>query len=165
LFPSRSIGAQRTLAALASLAVTLLGTLWVFVVPFPSDTILYALASSLAPLAALVMLGLTSRRATPAVALATLVVGVAAGVVISLGLNADPRARIHPLWAVTVSFAGTFLLGQLLALVFGESRRRGQMQGLVLGPVPIGALHHEEASVDLAIDLPESSEPTQRWKT
>jgi hypothetical protein len=165
LFPSRSAGAQRTLAALASLAVTLLGTLWVFVVPFPSDTILYVLASSLAPLAALVMLGLTSRRATPAVALATLVVGVAAGVVISLGLNADPRARIHPLWAVTVSFAGTFLLGQLLALVFGESRRRGQMHGLVLGPVPIGALHHEEAAVDLTIDVPESPEPTQRWKT
>jgi hypothetical protein len=163
-FPSRSAGAQTTLAALASLAVTLLGTLWVFVVPFPSEAILNVLASSLAPLTALVMLGLTSRRATSGVALAALIVGVAAGIVISLALSADPRARVHPLWAVTLSFAGTFLLGQLLALVFGESRRRGEMQGLVLGPVPLGALHQEEASPELAIEVPDSPESAERWK-
>jgi hypothetical protein len=160
LFPSRSVGAQRTLAAVASLSVTVLGTLWVFVVPFPAEAILYVLASSLAPLAALVMLGLTSRRATPAVAVSTLAVGVAAGVLISLGLNSDPRARIHPLWSVTSSVVGTFLMGHMLALVFGESRRRGQLQGLVLGPVPIGALRDEE---DAALKiLPEDSEPAER---
>jgi len=166
--PARSSAAERTLAAAASLLVTVLATLWVFLVPFLSDVMLYVLASSLAPVAALVLLGLTSRRATAAVAGATLICGISAGVVISLGLNADPRGRVHPMWSLTLSLAGTFVMGQVLALVFGQSRHRGQMQGLVLGPVPIGALHEEEPSVELSIDVPERPEPTessQRWKT
>jgi hypothetical protein len=52
--------------------------------------------------------------------------------------------RIHPMWSLTLSFAGTLALGHVIALVFGESRRRAQLQGLVLGPVPIGALHPED---------------------
>lgn len=165
LFPSRSEGAQRVLAALASLMVTLLSTLWVFLVPFPGDAFWYVLASSLAPLAALVMLGLTSRRATSGVALSTLVVAVGAGIAISLGLNSDPRARIHPLWSVTLSFTATLLIGHLLALVFGEARRRSQLQGLVLGPVSIGALREEEERAPaIEIDLPDPPQASERWQ-
>jgi hypothetical protein len=155
---THSVGVERTLAAAASLLVTVLAALWVFVVPFAADMILYVLASSLAPVTGLVLLGLTSRRATPAVAAATLICGVAGGVIVSLGLNSDPRGRIHPLWSLTLSLAGTFVMGQLLALVFGQSRRRGQMQGLVLGPVPIGALHEEESTVRILPD--EATEST-----
>jgi hypothetical protein len=146
LVQARTEGAERTLAVVASLLVTVLGTLWVFVVPFPADAMLYVLASSLAPVAALVLLGLTSRRATAAVAVATLVAGSACGIIVSLALSNDLRMRVHPLWSLTLSLGMTFLMGHLLALIFGQLRRRGQLQGLVLGPVPIGALHEEEAA-------------------
>lgn len=146
---ARSAGAERTLAAAASLLVTVLATLWVFVVAFPGEAILFVLASSLAPVTALVLLGLTSRRATPAIATATLIVGILGGMVISLALYADPRARVHPLWSLTLSLGGTFVMGQVLALIFGGSRLRAPLQGLVLGPAPIGALHHEETPVQI----------------
>ena len=167
LFPSRTAGAERILAALASLGVTLLAMLFVFLVPFPASTILYVLACSLTPVAALVMLGLTSRRATSGVALATLLVGVAAAVAVALLLNADTRARVHPMWTVTFTFAATAMVGHLLAMVFGESRRRGQLRGLVLGAIPIGALQAPETTPEINVsELPLDEPPleSERWK-
>jgi hypothetical protein len=160
-FPRRSASSERVLATLASLMVMVLATLFTFLVPFPAETALFALACSLAPLAALVMFGLTSRRANSGVALATLTFGVVAGTVLSLLLSVDPRQRMHPMWAVTLAFAGTWLMGHLLAMVFGESRRRGSLRGLVLGPSPIGAIGEETPS---EINIPESGEPSERWK-
>jgi Na+/proline symporter len=154
LLPIRTSGSERVLAALASLAVTLLAMLWVFLIAYPSHVALYAMACSLTPLAGVVMVGLTSRRATSGVALATLVAGVLAGIVLSLGLNADVRTRIHPMWSVTATFLVTLVLGHLLALVFGQSRHRGQLQGLVLGAVPIGALREPEVSSTIEIPDP-----------
>jgi Na+/proline symporter len=122
---------------------------------------LFALASSLAPFAAVVMLGLTSRRANSGVALATLVCGVGGGIVLSLLLGSDPRQRMHPMWSVTLAFAGTFVMGQMLAMIFGESRRRGSMRGLVLGAAPIGAISEEH---DADIHVPDSGESSDRRK-
>ena len=167
LFPSRTAGAERILAALASLGVTLLAMLFVFLVPFPADVFLYVLAGSLTPLAAIVMLGLTSRRATSGVALATLLVGVATAVAVGLALQADARARVHPMWSVTFTFVATFIVGHLLALVFGESRRRGQLRGLVLGAIPIGALGAPETPHEINVSEPPLDEPPlepERWK-
>jgi Na+/proline symporter len=160
IFPRRTAGTERVLATLSSLVAMVLATLFTFVVPFPADTALFAVASSLAPLAALVMLGLTSRRASSGVALAALICGVAGAIAMSLWLSADPRQRIHPMWSVTLSFAGTFVIGHLLAMVFGESRRRN-LRGLVLGPSPIGAIG-EELPPEIVVRDAESS--SERWK-
>jgi hypothetical protein len=141
--PARTPGAERALATLASLAVTLLAMLWVFVVAFPATVLLGVVAIALCPIAALVMLGLTSRRANSGVALATLCAGVIAAMAMSWGLSTDRYFRIHPMWSATASLALTFLLGHLIALIFGESRRRGQLTGLILGTAPIGTLHEE----------------------
>jgi hypothetical protein len=154
-FPTRTAGAGRTLSAIANLAIMLLAMMGVFLLPFPADALLFVLASSLAPLAALVMLGLTSRRATAGVAMAALTSGVLAATAFSVLLCGDQRARIHPMWSVTLSFLFTLVVGHLLALIFGEARRRGELQGLVLGAVPIGAIHeHHQA----AIQIPEPLE-------
>jgi len=160
IFPRRTPSSERVLACLASLAVMVLATLFTFVVPFPAETSLYAAASSLAPLAALVMLGVTSRRANSGVALAALFCGVGAAIAMSFWLSTDPRQRIHPMWSVTLAFVGTFVLGHLLAMVFGESRRRN-LRGLVLGPSPIGAIG-EEPSQEIVVR--EAEETPERWR-
>jgi len=161
-FPSRTESSQRVLATLASLGVMLLGMLFAFVVPYPGDVVLLVLAGSLTPIAALVMLGLTSRRATSGVALATLAFGLVLALTLAWAIYSDSRLRVHPMWSVTIAFVGTFVMGHLLSVVFGESRRRGQLRGLVLGPIAIGSLRDEEATLE--IDIPDASQESERWR-
>jgi Na+/proline symporter len=162
LLPLRNDASERVLSALASLGVMLLAMLLTFLAPNLSDLALFALASSLTPIAGTVLLGLTSRRANPGIALAALVVGVGSGISLSLIISRDPTMSLHPMWSVSLTLLATFVMGQLLAVVFGDSRRRGELRGLVLGPIPIGAIREEEATLE--IEVPQEREAPNRWR-
>jgi Na+/proline symporter len=164
LWPLRGAAPQRVLAALASLVVMLLAMLLTFLAPGLLELALFALAASLAPLAGVVLLGLTSRRANPNVALAALVVGVGCAVSLALVISRDRTMSLHAMWSVPLALLATLAAGHLIAIVFGDTRRRSELRGLILGPIPIGAFRPEEASPEIEVPTRSETPSLHRWR-
>lgn len=146
---------NRVLTTMIGLAITLLAMLLTFLAPFPAELAVQIVASTLTPMAAVVCLGLTSRRANSATAIVALGSGILAATAFSAAMAIHGKAAdagifsLNPMWCVTLSMIFTYIMGQMLAFFFGVPRTRDACRGLVLGEIPIGNLRTEVASTPL----------------
>lgn len=126
--------------------------------------LLIGVATALAaPLLGVMLLGMLSRRATAAAALAALVVGVAG----SLLLIPLAPGRFSDAWNIVLGTAGTYCTGYVLSLALGHRKSNQQLRGLVAGCGTLGLRSQSEPAPQIAIPAAEASEDTAegiRWK-
>ncbi len=140
-----ALGAATTLlAVLVSLAPELWGTL-------------IALSAALAaPLLGLVLLGLLTRRATAAAALAAAVAGLA----FSLSLGGQSQ-RLADQWTLASGALFTCGLGYLLSFVLGRRKSNTELRGLVAGCGTLGVRSAQEPALRIAAP---AADDGIRWK-
>ena len=120
-----------------------------------------------APLTAVILLGMVTRRTTAAGALIGLVGGVllvlAAGAMAALpgAFDLPPDQRIAMIWPAIGGFLFAAITGYLLSFVLGRRRASADLRGLVVGCGELGRRSIDEA-VPL-ISVPEESNEV-RWK-
>ena len=121
-----------------------------------------------APLLAVFLLGMLTRRTTAAAALAATVMGglFTVGMTIFTKLAAAdylvPRAwRFHEIWIVVFGTLFTFAVGYALSFVIGRRKTKTELRGLVAGCGTLGVRASDEEMTIVSLP-PEAGEP--RWK-
>lgn len=116
-----------------------------------------------APLLAVYLLGMFTRRCTAAAAYWALLIGSIFTVGITLanqfGILASLGWRYHDLWNVTFGTVFTLVLGYVLSFVLGQPRSKIELKGLVSGCGTLGVRATDE---ELPIITP--PEEVVRWK-
>ncbi len=122
-----------------------------------------------APLLGVFLLGIFTRRATAAGALAALILGIAATVCFAvLGLlreneRVDAAAwPVSEIWTVTFGVTFTFAFGFIASLILGRRKTKTQLRGLVAGVGNLGVLAADEETPH--IGDPTTVEIGTRWK-
>ena len=156
------------LAQPLTLAIGIGATLFAMLVAQVGDIfdIMVAIVNTFgAPLLAIYLLGIFTRRCTSTAALAALVIGTLFTVYLMAVNRFDALAilwpldtRINSIWTVTFGTVFTFILGYLLSFAFGTSKTKAELRGLVAGCGTLGIRAIDE-EVPL-ISLPEA----ERWK-
>jgi len=127
------------------------------------------LASAIgAPLLAVFLLGMLTRRATATAALASIVVGglatlslATANKLAATGIL-SPRYAIAETWNIVFGFAFTFTLGYLLSFMLGRRKTNIELRGLVVGhgrlavrssdePIPLISMPEEQTSDESSV--------------
>lgn len=119
-----------------------------------------------APLLAIFLLGIFTRRCTGAAALAALVLGTVFTVGMSIVYRFDALATLRPtsfriddVWMVTFGTLFTLLIGYLLSFVLGRRKDARELRGLVAGCGRLGV-----RAVDEDLPLITAPTPGTRWK-
>lgn len=142
-------------ATLAALIVAQLGNVF---------TIMVDVANTFgAPLLAVFLLGMFTRRCTSAAALWSLAGGTFFTVALMLGNQFDwirpVGVKMNGIWNVTFGTIFTFMLGYALSLFLGRAKSKMELKGLVAGCGTLGVRASDEEM--LIISAPEE---VHRWK-
>ena len=142
-------------ATLAALIVAQLGNVF---------TIMVEVANTFgAPLLAVYLLGMFTRRCTAAAAYWSLIGGTLFTVALMLANQFDLLntlgLKMNGIWNVTFGTLFTFALGYVLSFVVGEAKSKMELKGLVAGCGTLGVRASDEEM--MIVGLPE--EPV-RWK-
>ncbi len=139
-------------ATLAALIVAQLGNVF---------TIMVDVANTFgAPLLAVFLLGMFTRRCTAAAAFWTLVSGTIFTVSLMLGNQYDLiRPKMNGIWNVTFGTIFTLVLGYVLSFVLGRAKSKMELKGLVAGCGTLGVRASDEEMTIIS-----GPEEVVRWK-
>jgi len=116
-----------------------------------------------APLLAVYLLGMFTRRCTAAAAFWSLLGGslftVGLTVANQFGIMSALGWRFHDIWNVTFGTVFTLVLGYVLSFILGRQRSKAELKGLVAGCGTLGVRASEEE-----MPIITGPEETNRWK-
>jgi hypothetical protein len=153
-----------TLQVFMSMCLLSLAAATVIWVAFPGEWCMVIFASTLVPVAGVVLLGMTSRYASPAAAGIALITGCVwtfmfGVMILRYGKLADAGFwSFHPAVTIPFAFFITLVIGHSASIMVGKHYPRNTLRGLVLGAYRIGDIRPEEPSPQIIV--PEANDST-----